>query len=147
MSYLFDTCILSKLRKIRNEPDDQFQTWIMSRPENYYFVSVLSIGEIQFGISKLNLSNEENKKKKVIFESWLSGDLVPRFKDRILNIDAHTVSIWGTIRGEASLQNRTLPVIDSLIAATAIQYNLILVTENTKDFVHTGAKLLNPFKL
>lgn len=146
MSYLLDTCIISKLRKIKNEPNAQFKFWILSHPETYYFLSVLTIGEIQAGISKLNPQREEENRKKIIFEDWLLSDLMPRFKDRILCIDEHTTSIWGAMKGEAFKRNRTLPVIDSLIAATAIQHNLILVTENTKDFIGIGVRLINPLE-
>ena len=146
MSYLLDTCIVSKLRKIKSEPDNQLRNWILSHSETYYFLSVLTLGEIQAGISKLNQRKEEENRKRMIFEDWLLSDLIPRFRDRILPIDEHTSSIWGTMRGEASMRNRTLPVIDSLIAATAIQHNLILVTENTKDFVETGVRLINPLQ-
>lgn len=80
----------------------------------------------------------------MIFEDWLLSELIPRFKDRILPIDDHTCSIWGMMKGDAYKRNKTLPVIDSLIAATAIQHNLILVTDNIKDFQETGVKLFNP---
>ncbi len=147
MSYLLDTCIISKVRKIKNEPNGQLKFWILSHPETYYFLSVLTIGEIQAGISKLKKQNEEDNRKRMIYEDWLLSDLIPRFKDRILPIDEHTCTIWGAMKGEAFKRNRTLPVIDSLIAATAIQHNLILVTENTKDFIDTGARLINPFEI
>lgn len=144
MTYLLDTCIISKLRKIKKEIHHELKDWILLHSENFYFISVLTIGEIQAGISKLNVDKEEEKKKKSIFENWLYSDLIPRFKDRILAIDEHTCSIWGTMKGEAYKKQRTLPVVDSLIAATAIQHNLILVTENTKDFVNLGVRILNP---
>jgi len=146
MSYLLDTCILSRLRKIKTEADRGLKDWILSYPEGFYYISVLTIGEIQAGISKLNIQKSEEKKKKVIFEDWLYSDLIPRFKDRILPIDEHTCSIWGAMKGDAFRRARTLPVIDSLIAATAIQHNLILVTENTKDFVETGVRMINPIE-
>lgn len=146
MSYLLDTCIVSKLRKIKFDADSPLKDWILSHPESYYFLSVLTIGEIQAGISKLNPHKEEEKRKRMIYEDWLLSDLIPRFRDRILNIDDHTSSIWGTIKGDAFRRNRTLPVIDSLIAATAIQHNLILATENTKDFIETGVRLINPME-
>lgn len=142
MSYLLDTCIISRLRKIKSNPIDQLKNWILSHPENYYFLSVLTIGEIQAGISKLNRGDE----KKMILEDWLLTDLIPRFRDRILPIDEHTSTLWGSLKGEAFKRNKTLPVIDSLIAATAIQHNLILVTENTKDFIDTGVRLINPLQ-
>lgn len=141
MTYLLDTCIVSKLRKIKNESDAQLQEWVLSHSENHYFLSVLTIGEIQMGISKLDGN------KKGVLENWLLGELIPRFKDRILVFDNHTASIWGEIKGTALKRGYNLPVIDSLIAATAIQHNLIVVTENTKDFNQTGARLLNPLNL
>lgn len=143
MTYLLDTCILSRLRKLKHEPDPQLQEWILLRPEGHYYLSVFSIGEIQMGITKLGAQSE---KKKAVLEDWLLGDLVPRFKDRTLPFDSHTASIWGTMKGEALKRGINLPVIDSLIAATAIQHNLIVVTENTKDFNQTGARLLNPYE-
>lgn len=147
MSYLLDTCIISKLRRIKNEAGSSLQSWIFSHPETHYFLSVLTIGEIQTGISKLNIQNKEENRKKMVFEDWLLGELIPRFKDRILNFDSHTASIWGAMKGEALKQGTNLPVIDSLIAATAIQYNLILVTENTKNFKYTGVHIINPYEI
>ena len=141
MSYLLDTCIISKLRKIKSDSDELLQSWILSHAEKDYFISALTIGEIQFGISKLN---SKESKKKMVLEDWLLGDLISRFKDRILPLDVHTTSIWGSIRGKAHHKGMTLSVIDALIAATAIQYNLILVTENIKDFLHAGVHLINP---
>ena len=143
MSYLLDTCIISKLRKIQHESNGALKFWILAHPESDYFLSVLTIGEIQAGISKLG-QREDGKRR--IYEDWLLNDLIPRFKDRILHVDDHTCTIWGEIKGDAYRRNRTLPVIDSLLAATAIQYNLIFVTENTKDFVDTGVRLVNPFE-
>ena len=140
MTYLLDTCILSKLRKI-NADSEILKCWIDKHLETSYFISALSIGEIQTGISKLG---QEEQKKKMVLEEWLLGDLIPRFEHRILGIDVHTCSLWGQLRGEALKMGRPIPVIDALIAATAMQHHLILVTENTRDFQSTGVHLLNP---
>jgi predicted nucleic acid-binding protein len=137
MSYLLDTCILSKLRKIKTHPNPKLQTWIEKHSESAYFINVLSIGEIQKGIAKLS---SDNKIMKAILEEWLDEELIPRFESRILTIDTQTAYIWGNLCGHS----KTLPVIDSLLAASAIQHHLILVTENIKDFVPTGIRLLNP---
>ena len=140
MSYLLDTCILSKGRK-SNPDSEKLKQWLDTHPETSYFISVLSIGEIQAGISKLS---QEEHKKKMVFEDWLLGNLIPRFEHPILGIDIHTCSLWGQLRGEAQSRGRPIPAIDALIAASAIQHQLILVTENTKDFLATGVHLLNP---
>jgi predicted nucleic acid-binding protein len=144
MSYLLDTCIISRLRKLPSEPNAMLQFWILSHRETDYFLSSLTVGEVQAGISKLG-PNET--KKKMILEDWLLGELLPRFNGRILPFDSHTASIWGELKGNAQKQGFNLPVIDSMIGATAIQHNLILVTENIKDFKLTGAHLLNPYDI
>lgn len=141
MSYLLDTCIISKLRKISIESNDSLQNWILSHPETEYFISVLTVGEIQYGISKLNSTED---RKKTLLEEWLLADLIPRFKNRILPIDSHTATLWGIMRGRQSRKGRLYPVIDSLIAATALQHNLILATDNVVDFQDTGAIVVNP---
>jgi predicted nucleic acid-binding protein len=140
MSYLLDTCILSKARKI-NSDSDKLKHWLDQHPETSYFISVLSIGEIQAGISKLK---EEEREKKIVFENWLLRSLIPRFEHRILRIDIHTCSLWGRLRGEAQKKGSPLSSVDALIAASAIQHQLILVTDHVKDFAAIDVDLLNP---
>lgn len=144
MSYLLDTCIISRLRKIKTDESPSLKSWILSHAESLYFISVLTFGEIQTGISKLSSTIKEENKKKMTFENWLHGDLIPRFKNRILNFDEQTASIWGTLKGEALKQGINLPVVDSQIAATALQHNLILITENTNDFKYMNVRVINP---
>jgi predicted nucleic acid-binding protein len=139
MSYLLDTCILSKLRKIKTHPNEQLKAWINKHPESSYFINVLTLGEIQKGISKL-----QKDQHKFALEAWLNDELIPRFENRILFIDTQTVSIWGHLCGENQKKGIILPVIDSLLAASALQYKLTLATENIKDFIHTGVRLINP---
>ena len=71
MSYLLDTCIISKLRKIKHEPKSLLKDWILSNPETYYFLSVLTVGEIQTGISRLNQKKEEEYRKERSVEDRL----------------------------------------------------------------------------
>ena len=141
MSYLLDTCILSKVRKANHPESERIKRWLGKHAETSFFISVVSIGEIQAGISKLKI---EEHPKKMVFENWLLGELIPRFNDRILPVDVHTCFLWGKLLGEAQRKGHLLPAIDALIAASAIQHQLILVTDNTKDFLHTGVPLFNP---
>lgn len=143
MNYLLDTCILSIGRKAGNPRSDNLKRWLDQHPENNYFISVISVGEIQTGISKLKMGEQQ---KKRVFDDWLVSDLIPRFKHRILEVDLQTCSLWGQLRGEAQKKGRMLPAIDALIAASAVQHHLMLVTENTRDFIHTGIPLFNPFE-
>lgn len=144
MTYLLDTCMISKLRKIKRHPNPKLEAWAKSHSETHYFLSVLTIGEIQTGISKLNSKNAEDKRKIRMLEDWLFGSLIPRFQDRILDIDADVAFTWGKIIGESKQKGNSLPAVDALIAATAIRHQLIVVTENIKHFEDSGAKCFNP---
>ena len=142
MTYLLDTCIISKLRTIAKKPEPALESWVKQHQENQYFLSVLTIGEIQSGIFK-----SDNERQKRILEDWLWGSIVPRFAERILEIDMNTVSCWGELSGKHSKKGLTLPSIDSLLAATAIRNNLILVSHNSKDFEKMdGLKFFNPWE-
>jgi predicted nucleic acid-binding protein len=145
MSYLLDTCILSKLRKIGKQPDIKLENWVKKHNENSYFISALTMGEIQSGISKLNLKKNEERQKRLILENWFLEELIPRFYNRILAIDIEVVLTWGRLLGESKQRGILIPVVDGLIAATAIVHNLTVVTENINDFIETGARLFNPW--
>jgi predicted nucleic acid-binding protein len=139
MSYLLDTCILSIWRKIKTHPNKNLEDWFCKHPESSYFISAISVGEIQKGISKITPGP-----KKMILEDWLFGELIPRFKGRILSIDQDTAVIWGDLSGEAQKKGVNIPIIDGLLAAQSLQHQLVLVTENVKDFKNTGARIFNP---
>ena len=79
-------------------------------------------------------------------EAWLDGDLRLRFASRILPIDDAVADRWGQLAGQAQLRRAALPVIDGLLAATALHHNLTLVTRNSRDVAPTGAAVFNPWK-
>jgi predicted nucleic acid-binding protein len=142
MTYLLDTCIISKLRKIAKSKDKMLQEWVMKHAEEQYFLSVLTIGEIQQGISKL-----VDVKQRRILEDWLNGGILVRFEGRILPVDFRVALKWGDLSGASLKKGSPQPVIDGLIASTAIANDLILVTENIKDFVRIeGLKMFNPWE-
>lgn len=138
MNYLLDTCFLSELRK--PEPDSGIVAWVSDIDESRLFVSVLSLGEIQKGIARL-----ANGRRKNSFQHWLEQDLQVRFEGRILSLDVVMVLEWGLLSAAAENQGRPAPVIDALLAATAIAQNLTLVTRNDKDFSAFPVKVLNPW--
>ncbi|MBU0710911.1 type II toxin-antitoxin system VapC family toxin [bacterium] len=139
MNYLLDTCVISELVKI--EPDKQVAEWINSVEEGQLYLSVVTIGELEKGISKLKPSKRKDK-----ITEWLHNDLIFRFNDRILNLDINTFIEWGRLNATLENQGKKMPSIDSLIAATAIQYNLCLVTRNDRDFQNCNIQILNPWK-
>ena len=106
-------------------------------------MSVLTIAEIQAGIEKLDKQQEANY--RMALEDWLFGELIPRFKGKILPINEKVALTWGTINSKCKKKGFSIPIIDGLIAATAMTHNLIVVTENDKDFINSGANVFNPW--
>jgi predicted nucleic acid-binding protein len=92
MSYLLDTCLLSELRK--PNPDANVVAWINSIDEAHLFLSAVTLGEIQKGISKL-----EDLKRKRALQVWLEQDLIERFKGRLLVVDLDVALEWGLLLG------------------------------------------------
>ena len=138
MTYLLDTCVISELVKPR--PDVNVVRWVDSVDERKLFLSVLTVGELEKGIAKL----QESSRKSDLRE-WLVHDLVERFSERILPVDAAVAVAWGRIQGEAERGGMKLPVIDSLLAATAEIHRLTLATRNVADFDRCGATVFNPW--
>lgn len=139
MSYLLDTCVVSELAK--PEPNEGVLAWVREAVEEMLFLSVITFGELEKGIAKLP---ESFKKKRL--QSWVRKDLANRLAGRILGIDIEIAARWGALVGQSERDGLPLPVIDSLIAATCLHHELIVVTRNTDDFERCGARCLNPWK-
>ncbi len=140
MTYLLDTCIVSKIRKKGSPEALRLREWLAKHDNHSFFISVLTVGELQFGIDKL----QENEKIKSMLQNWLICDLVPSFENRIISIDQHICSIWGKISASAAKKGITLPMGDALIAATALKHDLIVVTQNIRHFKGTEARIFDP---
>lgn len=138
MKYLLDTCFVSDL--VKPTPNPGVIAWLAHQPEPALFLSVVTLGEIQAGISKLPESS-----RKAMLMSWVNNDLIQRFQGRILPIDTEVALTWGIKRGEAAAVGRVLPLADSQIAATAIVRGLTVVTHNVADLLQCGALTLNPW--
>lgn len=93
--------------------------------------------EIRKGIERLD---DLALRQKLL--DWLEVELPNYFVGRILTIDAHTADRWGRLMASAA---RPLPAIDGLLAATALQHDLTLVTRNTRDFAGLEVQLVNPW--
>ncbi len=135
MSYLIDTNVVSELR--RKAPDTGVVNWFSDRPPATLYLSVLTLGEIRKGIEGL----ADDARRQPLLD-WLEIDLPTFFTGRILAVDAAVATQWGHLVATAG---RPLPAIDSLLAATALEHDLVLVTRNTKDFADLAVKVFNPW--
>ena len=135
MSYLIDTNVLSELR--RKSPDPGVVTWFSQRPPATLHLSVLTLGEIRKGIEGVG---DEVRKQSLI--DWLETDLPTFFTGRILDVNGAVADRWGRL---VAATGRPLPTIDSLLAATALEHDLVLVTRNTKDFAGLPVEVFNPW--
>ncbi len=138
MSWLLDTCVICE--PTQKKPSPQVLAWLDRQPEEEFYLSVLTFGEIRKGIARLPAGP---KRKRL--ERWLEQDLRERFTGRILGVDAEIADLWGRLQGHADNRGRPLPTLDSLLAATALAKGLSLVTRNTPDFSATGVELLDPW--
>ncbi len=138
MSWLLDTCVISEL--VKPTPKASVLAWIEERDEAQLFLCVITIGELEKGISRLPVSIKRNK-----LEHWVRRELADRFRERLLMIDRDVAARWGALVGIAEARGEPLPVIDSLIAATGLQHEMPIVTRNTEDFERCGAPCINPW--
>jgi len=137
--FLLDTNIISELIKPR--PDLRVTTWIEATDEHLFFLSVLTLGEISKGITSLT-----EPKRRVTLEAWLDRDLMLRFSGRILPIDYAVADLWGRITGTAAARKSPIPVIDGLVAASALHHGLVLVTRNTRDLAAITIPIIDPWQ-
>jgi predicted nucleic acid-binding protein len=138
VSWLLDTCVVSEL--VRPRPKASVVKWVRERDERELFLSVITIGELEKGIAKLGAS-----KRRAALEQWVRQDLAARFRDRLLAIDANVAARRGAMAGASEARGQPLPVIDSLIAATSLQHDLVVVTRNTQDLERCGARCVDPW--
>ena len=133
--YLLDTNVLSEIR--RRRPDPAVLHWYAEVPASRLFISVLVVGELRQGVDRLARRDPVQAAR---FEDWLK-QLVTVYQHRIVPVTAEIAERWGRL----NVPN-PVPVVDGLLAATALVKDWTLVTRNTADVAGTGVRLLNPFE-
>ena len=136
MTWLFDTSLISEVDKSR--PNPGVVAWLQSNREPAY-LSVITIGEIQSGIERLPRTARRHALVSRIEE------ILVEFHDRILTVTTAVSLEWGTLTGSTIAAGRTLPILDSFIAATALVHNLTVVTQNVADFEACGVPTFSPW--
>jgi predicted nucleic acid-binding protein len=133
MTYLIDADVLSEPTKAR--PDSKVVAWLTAH-EGDFVVDSIVLGELSFGILAL-----PKGRKRVQLEEWFNA-VVSAIE--CLPWDAAVSLRWAGLLVELKRKGVTLPVLDTMIAATALERNLTFVTRNVRDFKGTGVKVLNP---
>ncbi|MEC5292309.1 type II toxin-antitoxin system VapC family toxin [Aurantimonas sp. C2-6-R+9] len=134
--YLLDTMVVSELAK--TPPHDAVLAWLARNADSKQFLSVMTFGELERGIASLRRRNRNRADRLSI---WFAG-LSEEFVDRTLPVTYPIARIWGQL----SIHSHS-HAADLLIAATALEHDLIIVTRNIRHFAPTGAKLFNPYEV
>jgi predicted nucleic acid-binding protein len=138
LSFLLDTNVISELR--RPTPSPAVLRWFNQFPEDQLSICVLTLGEIQSGISRLSAGS-----KKADLLLWFDH-LKDSFRNQIYSIDEMAALKWGELSAKASVSGKPMPIIDGLIAACALVNSATLVTRNVKEFEGTDVELFNPWE-
>jgi predicted nucleic acid-binding protein len=138
MRVLLDTCVLAELRHPRGNPAVKGAVAVI--PAEGLFLSSLVLGEIARGVMLLS-----DGRKKRSLSTWLTA-LESQFGDHILAVDHETAHLWGDISARAQQAGLILPVVDGLLAATALRHGLHLMTHNATRFAATGVLIFDPWK-
>ena len=136
--YLVDTNVISEARK-KSKANTGVRAFFKQaiEDETRIFISVVTIGELRRGVESIRYRGDVRQANQL--EKWLE-DLMAEYQDHILDINQDIAQLWGRLRAPHP-EN----ALDKQIAATALIYELTVVTRNHKDFVKTGVHVLNPF--
>jgi toxin FitB len=139
LGYLLDTCVLSEF--VKPKPERKVVEWLNEADPERVHLSVVTLGEIQLGISGKPASNRRTE-----LEEWLNIELPSQFEGRILSLDAETFVTWGQMTADLKQRGKPMGVMDSLIAATALHHKMVLVTRNVSDFSNVAISVFNPWQ-
>ena len=138
-AWLLDTNVVSETLKAA--PDAAVLRALGTRPESAGWISVLTLAEFAQGVDRLPPADP----RRPAFEAQLA-EVARRFAGRTLPVDAAVALRFGRLSGALTRAGRRPPVIDALLAATAIEHGMTLVTRNVRDVAATGARLLDPWR-
>jgi predicted nucleic acid-binding protein len=139
MAWLLDTNILSERRKPKPEP--RVTAFYDTQPLNALYISVVSIAEIRFGIDL-----QQDPKRRAELNEWLTLTLRPAFAGRILPVTEDILLKWRLLMEDGRKIGHTYSHPDLLLAATALQHGLTVVTRDRSDFDRARAPVFNPWE-
>jgi len=138
--FLLDTNVPSEM--LRPRPEANVIAWVKGQVKDTLFVSVVTLGELRRGVTLL----AEQSSRRAELERMIHEKVPSWFQDRILPITRLVAERWGVLDGERQLAGRPLNIADGMIAATALEHDLIIVTRNVKDFDQVGVAIINPWE-
>lgn len=140
IGWLLDTNVIAALINPNGAPS--VKQWATTQPEDRLFISILTLGEYDKGIHNLPIDHPARSRYLAARDA-----LEARFRGRILSASDAVVRRWGAISGTVKRETGIAPsVVDTLLAATAIEHRLFLVTRNVRDVRHCGAAVFNPWE-
>ena len=137
--WLVDTNVISELRRPR--PDPRVVAFMATQPLESLHVSVVTVAEIRFGIER-----QADAVVRVELADWLAQRVRPLFGERVLPLSEDALLRWRLLEEEGRRSGHTWPQPDLLIAATALQYGLTVVTRDVKGFVRARVPVLDPWE-
>ena len=136
--FLLDTNVPSELT--RSSPNARVSTWVGAQDSVSLYLSVVSVGEFRKGFCLL-----PQGRRRMQLEQWLEQFLLPLFGSRILPVTQSIANRWGVLSATCQVRGTPLNTADGMIAATALEHDLTLVTRNVKDFAELRVDLLDPW--
>ena len=136
--FLLDTNIPSEFSNPR--PDPRVVQWVDSVPEDFVFISVVTLGELRKGCELLDIG-----KRRYELENWLEVEVRNWFAGRILPVTEAISERWGALDAKRQRLGQPLNIADGLIAATALEHGFTVVTRNVSDFRELGVAVFDPW--
>jgi toxin FitB len=136
--WLLDTNVLSELRRAR--PDPKVVRFVAAQPLGRLFVSVVTLGEIRFGIELVG-----DLARRAELSEWLTHRLRPMFEGRVLPVSEDVMFIWRLLVEEGRKIGHTFSQPDLIIAATGRRHGLTIVARDTSGYAHARVPVFNPW--
>jgi predicted nucleic acid-binding protein len=137
-AWLLDTNVLSELRRPRPEP--KVIAFVSAQPLDSLYISSVTLAEIRFGIE---LVTEASRRAELI--DWLTHKVRPMFEQRVLSVSEDIMLKWRLLMEDGRKVGHTFSQPDLILAATALEHGLTLVSRDTNDYEKARVPVLNPW--